>query len=623
MLMGAFFGICGADQFGSWAIGLVIAMRRRRRRSRSSTRSSRSTCAPTRSSAARRSTSSPSASPATSSSSIYGDQRHAAADASPRDPGRHDPRLPSSDAFFGPVVRPAQPDDLAELRRSWSSSYFVLFRTSSASASAPSASTRAPPTRSGSRSTRPATSRSSLSGMLAALGGAYLSIGFVALVQPEHDRGRGFIALAALIFGKWRPFGAFGGGAALRLLERARLPAPARTADSCAPAALPGAAVRPDAGRGRRRDRPLDPARRRWPPVREAVDRRALARDRARPAGRRRRCRVRRRARAAASRRPPARRRRSRSRSPCLRARPRSPARAARAAAAAIGALARRASRPRRPGSLGVAGLCVALSARSRSASTACSTSSRLRAGSRRRLYNQRADVRDRQQPPRGARPPGARLPQVELATKIRAQVPARPRGRAVRACCRRRRTSRASCARTPTTSASTAQLYVDEYNSRYVAGDATTTPQRRPRDPAGARAPTRRVVHPRALGIAALTALVIAAWKFGERRHDHGRRPVVTQPKVTAPKGLRFVGLRKGRISRSAAARRSARSSSRGRRPGDKQFIVGSRFWLACGGRTACASRLRASPLPCRRIADLHVVVTPSKTDRVTGLAA
>ena len=27
------------------------------------------------------------------------------------------------------------------------------------------------------------------SGVLAALGGAYLSIGFVALVQPEHDRG--------------------------------------------------------------------------------------------------------------------------------------------------------------------------------------------------------------------------------------------------------------------------------------------------------------------------------------------------------------------------------------------------------------------------------------------------
>ena len=36
--------------------------------------------------------------------------------------------------------------------------------------------------------------------------------------------GRGFIALAALIFGNWRPFGAFGGRAAVRLLDGARLP---------------------------------------------------------------------------------------------------------------------------------------------------------------------------------------------------------------------------------------------------------------------------------------------------------------------------------------------------------------------------------------------------------------
>ena len=48
-----------------------------------------------------------------------------------------------------------------------------------------------------------------LGGLIAGIGGAYFSLGVVGTFEDGMTRGQGFVALAAMIFGNWNPFGAF------------------------------------------------------------------------------------------------------------------------------------------------------------------------------------------------------------------------------------------------------------------------------------------------------------------------------------------------------------------------------------------------------------------------------
>jgi hypothetical protein len=164
-------------------------------------------------------------------------------------------------------------------------------------------------------------------------------------------------------------------------------------------------------------------------------------------------------------------------------------------------------------------------------------------------------------------------------------------------------------------------QLYVDEYNSRHAVDAYDDMPQRRPRTHQN-RSVERRVVLIALAGIAALTALVIVAWRYGGGDTSSSTPAVVTQQQTrTVPVGLQFSA--RGTGTYLEIRRRSATGPvvyQGTLRRGDKEFLLGKRFWLSVRHPARLRLTLAGKPvsLPGRR--NLKVIVTPTKTDRVAG---
>ena len=159
-------------------------------------------------------------------------------------------------------------------------------------------------------------------------------------------------------------------------------------------------------------------------------------------------------------------------------------------------------------------------------------------------------------------------------------------------------------------------QLYVDEYNSRHVPDGFLDEQQpHRPRARRDRSVDQRVVLIVLAL-IAVVTALVIAAWKFGGS--DSGAPKVLTPSHTTVPKGLQFIGVKQGTYLEIRRNTSTGPVLFQGTlRPGDAEFLVGKQFWMLVRRPAGVHFKLLGKPvsLPARH--NLRVRVTPTKTVR------
>jgi Helix-turn-helix domain len=158
-------------------------------------------------------------------------------------------------------------------------------------------------------------------------------------------------------------------------------------------------------------------------------------------------------------------------------------------------------------------------------------------------------------------------------------------------------------------------QLYVDEYNSRYGTERFIDDAPRRARVHQD-RGLERKVVLIALAGIAALTALVIAAWKYGGSDSSNAVPPVTKTPVAHTARELQLRGVGHGtyvEVHRGSQSGAIVLAATIGK--GDVQRIVGNRFWLYIrrSGDLHVSLGGHAVSLPARK--NLRVLVTPTRT--------
>jgi cytoskeleton protein RodZ len=169
-------------------------------------------------------------------------------------------------------------------------------------------------------------------------------------------------------------------------------------------------------------------------------------------------------------------------------------------------------------------------------------------------------------------------------------------------------------------------QLYVDEYNSRFVVDSEEllrlrrSTPQRTRRQ----RRLESNVVLLALLGIVIVTALVIAAWKFGGGDHQTLLPTVTGSTDTTAqPPPRNPVPSTKARLVlravRGSSALEVRRGSATGRqlftgtleRGGEPQVFTATRLWIQVGSPEALRATLNYRTVRLRRGGPLIALVT------------